>query len=260
LRAAEQYADLEVKRRAEKCRRRIEEANPHEIVAAAARLLAVRRPPGAGETLLAFLPNAEVDAVGEELAGALAALAVRDGRPDERVLAALADKAPIRRAAAVEALCRAGVKGRRKALLALLKDPDLSTRKRAGLALAGIAHEKEAVPVLIELLAELPIEQTWPIYDLLGRLAGEQAPEADADDGTRRKARDAWQRWWSAGGDKIDLTQLEHVPRPLGYTLIVLLDAGKVVEVDHGGKTRWEVAGLQGPLDAQLLPNGHVLI
>jgi hypothetical protein len=260
LRAAAQDADLEVKRRSQRCRRRIEETNPHEIVAAAARLLAVRRPPGAGEALLAYLPDADPDAVGEDLTAALAALAVRDGKPDEHLTAALADKVPIRRAAAVEAFCRAGVKGRRQAQLALLRDPDPATRKRAALALAGIAHEKDAVPVLIELLAELPIEQAWPIYDFLGRLAGEQAPEADAHDGTRRKARDAWLRWWSAVGDKIDLTQLEHVPRPLGYTLIVLLDAGKVVEVDRGGKTRWEIAGLQGPLDAQLLPNGHVLI
>jgi HEAT repeat protein len=260
LRAAAQDADLEVKRRAERCRRMIEERNPQELVAAAARLLAVRRPPGAGETLLAHLPDADADAVGQELTAALAALAVRDGKPDEHVLAALADKVPIRRAVAVEALCMAGVKGQRKALVALLKDPDLVTRMRAGLALAAMVHEKEAVPVLIELLAELPPEQTWPIEDLLERLAGELAPGTDVEDGTRRKARDAWLRWWGANGDKIDLTKVEQMARPLGHTLIVLLDAGKVVEVDRGGKTRWEVAGLQGPLDAQLLANGHVLI
>jgi hypothetical protein len=209
---------------------------------------------------MAYLPDADPDAVGEQLTAALAVLAVRDGKPDEHVLAALADKVPIRRAVAAEALCRAGVKGRREALLTLLKDPDHSTRMRAGLALAGITHEKVAVPVLIELLAELPPEQTWRIEDFLVRLAGEEAPAANAEDGTRRKARDAWLRWWRANSDKIDLTKLEQVPPPLSYTLIVLLDAGKVVEVDRSGKTRWEVAGLQGPLDAQLLPNGHVLI
>jgi HEAT repeat protein len=260
LRAAARDADLEVKRRAERCRRSIEEANPNEIVAAAARLLAVRRPAGAAEALLAYLPEAGPESLGEEMVAALAALSVRDGKPDERVLAALTDKVPVRRAAAVEALCRAGVKDRRKLLLALLEDADLPTRMRAGLALAGIAHEKAAVPVLIELLAELPAEQLWPIEDFLGRLAGEQAPASSPEDGTRRKIRDAWASWWKANRDNADLTKLEQAPRPLGYTLIVLLDGCKVVEVDRAGKTRWEIAGLHAPLDAQLLPNGHVLV
>ena len=63
---------------------------------AAARLLAVRKPPGAIEPLLAYLPVVENDQVAEAIAATLTALAVRDGKADKGLLAALTDKSPVR--------------------------------------------------------------------------------------------------------------------------------------------------------------------
>src|SRR5262249_29224851 len=45
----------------------------------------------------------------------------------------------------------------------------------------------------------------------------------------------------------------------LGYTLVVLLDKGKVIELDNANKPRLELEGLEFPLDVQLLPGDHVL-
>src|SRR5262249_29823188 len=77
------------------------------VTRAAARLLAARRPAGAAEALLGYLPFAEEDAAGD-IEAALAAVGVPDGRPDPALLRALGDPSPARRAAAAEILCRHG--------------------------------------------------------------------------------------------------------------------------------------------------------
>src|SRR5439155_22540262 len=48
--------------------------------------------------------------------------------------------------------------------------------------------------------------------------------------------------------------------RYLGYTLIVSQDTGTVLELGADGKPRWQLLNLQGPADAQVLPNGRVLV
>src|SRR5262249_40862106 len=80
----------------------------------------------------------------------------------------------------------------------LLRDARPEVRLRAALALVK-RREVEAIPVLIDLLAELPARQRKPIEDALQELAGEWAPNltlAGEDDITRRIRRDAWASWW----------------------------------------------------------------
>src|SRR5437867_342560 len=65
--------DPEIARRAEKCIERIKEKDlPADVPAAAARLLADRKPAGAAAALLAYLPFADNEAAAEEARGALA--------------------------------------------------------------------------------------------------------------------------------------------------------------------------------------------
>ncbi|HZT82897.1 MAG TPA: HEAT repeat domain-containing protein, partial [Gemmataceae bacterium] len=259
LREAAKSADPEVVRRAKECLKQIESGVSSSFVAAAARVLAARKPDGAVEALLGYAPFAEDDTVAEAVRNGVAALAVRDGKPEPAVVQALADKAPARRAAAAFALSR--VESQRPAVRKLLKDADATVRLRAGLGLAA-AKEKDAVPVLIDLLAELPPEQAWPVEDMLYRLAGDNPP-ADAapqgDDG-RRKQRDAWAAWWKKHGDDIDLAKLNEQPKPRGWTMVVLLDKGVILELDAKNKPRWQIEGLQFPLDAQYLPGDRVLV
>src|SRR5439155_2568044 len=118
---------------------------------AAARLVALRKPAGAVEVLLDYLPFVDNDTMLNEVQTALTALAMTDGKPDAALVRALGDKLALRRAAAAEALARAGGPEQRAAVRKLLGDADLMVRFRAALAL-GAVGQKEAVPVLIDLL------------------------------------------------------------------------------------------------------------
>jgi HEAT repeat protein len=260
LRQALQSPDVEVVRRAEECLRLIKRGVSAAVPAAAVRLLAERKAAGAVEVLLAYLPFADTEAVAEEVRKALAAVAVRDGQPDPTLLAALSDASPLRRGTAAEAFCRAGAAAPREAIRKLLKDPEPSVRLQVGVALAA-AKDKDAIPVLIDLLGQLPREQSWPAEDILLRLAGDKAPDVTVgtDAASRDKAREAWAAWWKDNQATVDLARLDK-PTLLGYTLVLLLDAGRVVELDKHNKPRWQIDGLQFPLDVQLLPGNRVLV
>jgi HEAT repeat protein len=217
---------LEILRRVELCLRQVSETDEEDVALAAARLIARSKPAGAAQVLLDYLPNASDERVVEEVRKALAAVAVRGGRAEETVLQALTDKRPIRRAAAGEALVRAGDKGQRQAARPLLEDPAPQVRLQVAHALAE-AKEKSAVPVLIRLLAELPAEQVWEVEELLIRLAGEKSPNVFVDrDTATAKVRDAWLAWWNANQATVDLARLTENPGLLGYTLITQMDKG----------------------------------
>src|SRR5262249_29217618 len=163
----------------------------------------------------------------------LAAVAWHDGKPEKARRDPQRDPLAARRVAAVEALSHAGLIKDRPEAHPLLQDADLLVRQRAALALA-LAGEKDAVPVLIDLLAPLPPVRGQQAEALLLRLAGDTAPSValGKDDASRSRCRDAWAAWWQEQGGKVDLAQLQRVEPWHGYTLMVLLDAGRVVEVD----------------------------
>jgi HEAT repeat protein len=267
LRQALTEPDPEVRRRAGQCLKMIEAGPPESpLLSADARLLAVLKLAGAAGVLLAYLPFAEDESVGEEVRDALAAVAVREGKSEEVLVQALRDKLPLKRGAAAEALLRSGAPGARAAARPLLNDPEPEVRLRTALALTGL-KEPDAVPVLIALLGELPAAQLWQAEDLLRRLAGEQAPSVPlgGDEAARRKCRAAWAAWWKDQGDRADWAGLETGPRLLGYTLLVVQKDnngpnGRVVELSPGGVPRWQITGLHYPLDAQVLPGDRVLI
>ena len=60
------------------------------------------------------------------------------------------------------------------AIRKLLKDAEPAVQLRVGMALVG-QKEKEAVPVLIDLMASRPYEEAWAVEDLLLRVAGDKA-------------------------------------------------------------------------------------
>jgi hypothetical protein len=264
LREALKDEDVEVARRAEKCLELIEPYPSIPVTAAAARLVAARRPEGAAVVLLAYVPYADDEVVAEAVRDALTAVARRDGKPDPAVVAALEDKLAARRAAAVAALLRSASAEQRRPLRKYLQDPDPVVRLEAGLALVD-ARDRDAVPVLIALITELPQDRCWPIEDVLCRVAGEQTPSVSLgeDAVARKKCRDAWAAWWARDGVKLDLAKLDLSQRQLGYTLVVELNrglTGRVMEVDRDGRQRWQIDGLQYPIDAQVVGNDRVLI
>ncbi len=109
LREAARSADVEVAKRAKQCLARIEEGSgPDGALTAALRLVALRQPEGAAEVLLSLAPSLPDEGLARELRAALAAVAVRGGKPDPLVEKALSDKDAARRAAAAAALGRDG--------------------------------------------------------------------------------------------------------------------------------------------------------
>ncbi len=266
LREALKDRDPEVVRRARDCLRQLESAEARrgvsetELLLATARLIAVRRPAGAVEVLLAHVPFAAEESVREEISRTLGTVAFREGKPDPALLRALtAPEAPVR-ASAGAALARAGGQNQRTTIRKLLKDPSPEVRLRVGLALTHTG-EKEAIPVLIDLLGELAPESAQAIEELLQRVAQDRSPQValgtDAD--SRQKCRTAWARWWHDHGGSLKLGSLTEERALLGYTLIVTPDAGSIVELDRTGKPRWEMRGLRSPFFAQVLPGERIL-
>ena len=253
--------DIEVVRRAEECRRLIRQGVGASVPAAAARLVAHRRTAGAVPVLLAYLPFAPNTAVAEEIRKALSVLAVRDGKPDPALLTALTDKVAVRRAAAAEALSRAGLAETRAAVKQLLQDPEPEVRLQVALVLAN-TRDRDAIPVLIDLLGQLPRDQSWPADEILRRLAGDQAPNVSLGNtaASRNACRKAWADWWQTHGPQVDLAKLREPPPVFGYTIVVLLDAGRILELDRDNKVRWEIDNLVFPLDFQFLPGNRILV
>src|SRR6185437_15303557 len=96
-----------------------------------------------------------------EVQQALNTVAFKDGKPEPVVVRALTDEQGARRAAAAEALCLGGDRERLPTIRKLLSDSEPAVRLKTALALAGI-RERAAVPVLIELIGELPSAQSEP--------------------------------------------------------------------------------------------------
>jgi HEAT repeat protein len=263
LRQALANGDEEIRKRAAKALEQIEKDKSSMVLPIQARLVAYRKPAGAAEVLLAFLPFADEDQVFDEVRGALAAVAIRDGKADPALVKALGDKLPVRRAVAGEALALGGAADERDAVRKLLKDSDANVKLRVALALSG-ARDRDAVPVLIDLMGELPFEKGVQAESFLRSVAGDQGPSVylGTDNDSRKKAKEAWATWWKANGATADLARATTGPKMLGYTLMVCSDFGRIVEIGLDGKQRWAMEGLQQiyPRDAQVLPGDRVLI
>jgi hypothetical protein len=263
LREAAANSDLEVARRAQRCLQQIDSGPSIELASAAARLLAVRKPLETAEVLLNYLPDAPDETVRDLVRTSLAAVAFQNGKTNLAVVRDLASPVAVRRAAAAEALCRAGATEQYPAARRLLQDRDPLVRLLVALALAR-AGDREAVPVLIALLTELPEEQTWRAEDVLLRLAGDQAPNQPLGLASeeRRKVRDAWQGWWQRNRDQVNLARLADTPALLGLTTIAHWDngqGGRIVELGPDSKPRREIQNIPWPIDFYVLPGNRML-
>jgi hypothetical protein len=255
--------DPEIATRAKTSLERIERDNDPGLVAAAAGLLVKLKPAGGAEVLLAFLPFARDETAAEAVQAALGSLAVRNGKVEPVLLKALQDKLPAKRIAAARALLQGGPAGLRKDLRKLLQDKEPVVRFRVAMGFVGV-KDKDGIPVLIALLGRLPRDQEIEIEDLLYRLAGDQVPaKVQEKDVEATQAREAWSGWWRKHGPKLDLAKLDTAHALRGHTLIVkagLRGDSSVLEIGRDGKTRWEITGLRGVKDAQVIGKDRVLI
>lgn len=267
LRVAAKDPDGERSRRADDAINRINTSDSKRVPTGTARLAALRRPDGAAEAMLGFLPFADDDdGMIAEVKSALTTLALDpNGKPETALVAGLTDPQPLRRSAAAEALAKGGGLTVRGDVKKLLTDMDLAVRQAAAAALT-VAGDKDAVPVLIDLLAELPSEKTWAAQDILHQLAGDKAPTGVMGEKPeeRKRYRDAWADWWRNNSTSTDLAKLISSPGYLGYTLLIEVSnnnsIGRVAEVGREGKIRWQIGNLRYPVDASVLPGERVLV
>jgi HEAT repeat protein len=220
--------ELEVKQRAERCVKAIEEKSPNTLVMAAARLLRHRRAPGAVPVLMEYVAIAPDEVVEEEIFASVYSLAlvgakldvmspaVKSGKLDPYLETALADKDPTRRAIAALVVARHGDAGQRKVVARLLTDSVPAVRFRAAQGLA-IANDKSGLPVLVEMLAEGPMSFALQAEDLLSLIAQEKGPTEPLEDTkeVRQKCQTAWKDWWDKNKDTLDLSRIE-VDAPFG--------------------------------------------
>jgi HEAT repeat protein len=195
--AANNVDDVQGSARARQALTSIEGPGGAAVTLNAVRLLASARPAGSTEALIGYLPYAEDDTVFKEIEGALVSVAPRTGKPDPALFKALRDKVAIRRGTAAQVLSQVGGPTCYRAVRPLLKDANPSVRLRAALGLVG-AYDAEAIPVLIDLLAELPPDMRTQAEEYLTTLAGEWAvrgPKGN-DEMSRTLRRDVWAAWW----------------------------------------------------------------
>jgi len=257
-------ANLEIIRRAELCVRQLQDSEEAGLAAAATRLLAQRKPPQAAQVLLDFLPFAVDTGVVETIQECLPVLALDNGRPDEALLRALNDRRALKRRTAGTALIRAGALPKLPGVRELLRDADLEVRLHIARAMVE-AHEKSALPVLIELITLLPSHQVWEVEETLALVAGDDGPNAFVD--SRHAPADvarAWTAWWNAHEATIDLAKLDAHNRQHGYTLVTQMDTrglnGRVFEIRQNHDVVWRIDELRYPLDAQIVGRDRVLI
>jgi hypothetical protein len=274
LKKFEENPDTELRKRVLELKHRIEAKAEPAVLSAAGRMIARTKPAGAAEVLLAYIPLAVDPSVVNELCKALGAATVADGKIDPVVLKALGDSAPIKRGAAAEALIRAGAEAQLPAARALLKDADPQVRLRVALALVP-RRDKEVLPVLIDLLAELPPDQLWPAEEILVRLAGDKSPPVSlgTNDATRKATRDAWHKWYTEHQKNIDLAKLEQPEALLGYTALVMQTINRpvvgkpfkgvtyeVMELKPDRSVRWKFDTNAQVVDVQIVGENRVLL
>jgi hypothetical protein len=255
------HDDPEVRVRARVCLEEIGRNGslPLLVRAAAVRVLARRKVPGALPVLFSSLPHMDDETVCEEARQAIVALARAEGKTPAVVVAGLTDNSSVKRASAAVILCRLGAAETVGAVKKLLGDADPRVRLAAAVALVQVRH-KEAVPVLLALMEEPPSRETGLVEDMLFHLAGERSPALAGPDLAARKAyRKAWEAWWAEHGGKIDLAVLQDRARHLGHTTVVLLDKNAVVDLDASNRQRWKIEA-EMVLDIQRLPGEKVLL
>jgi hypothetical protein len=271
----ERDGDPEVTFRAKLALKKVETV-PHSAVAAAAvRAVVKLKPEGAAGALIGFLPVADTEVVADVIREALVSLAVRDGKADPTLVAALADKSPLRRAAAYVALAEGGPAGERirikdaypKLKEAVLADADPETKFIGLWALALTTREKEFLPELIGLIPKLPRGRIWQLEELLLLMAGTHPKDGRflKSPESLGKARDAWLGWWKEKGEKFDLAKFEYKPRIKGFTDIIEMDnrgygQGRVVSLGPDLKEKWRITGVNYPTDMRVAPNGNVWV
>ncbi len=208
------------------------------VPAVTVRLLIKRKSPELLETLLRYLPFTTDAEVEEDIYDGIDAQAVKDGKVDPRLVKALDDKLPARRAVAACIIARVGNAEQQNAAQKLLKDPDANVRLRTAQGfLAGL--QKTSIPTLIDLLDDKSLFVGWQAEELLVWAACDSAPKERIMSGgaLAKQAKTAWQTWWNNNEAKTDLQKAAKQ----GKGPWILVGKGGACIVGSDGQCHWQV-------------------
>jgi hypothetical protein len=258
--------DPEVGKRAKGCVTEIRQRLLRSVPLAAVRLLRERRPEGAVEALLRYLPLAPDEETEEEIWYAVEAFTAA-GKAHPALLPALKDPLPARRALAACLVAQRGDEQERGAARKLLGDPEPMVCLRAAQGLLA-ARDKQGIPALIALLGEPDVAVSWQAEELLHYAAGDTAPPETVGAATvpaRTKCRAAWEAWWKKAGERLDLRALDQAPRHPSLVLVCGArdegaERGRVCLFGCRGPARWQLCSDWEPRDVQLLPGNQILL
>ncbi|WP_020472688.1 hypothetical protein [Zavarzinella formosa] len=266
IRTALKDGDPEIVRRCELALKTLEKVPTRSLALAAARLLTKYKDDTITEVLMNYLPICDDESVAEEIHNTFVALAIRDGKRDPVLDAALENRDVLKRSAAAEAFTRVNDKDSRAKMKEFLKkEADSDIKLVIALSLVNDARDKELIPEVIRLMPEVNADKAWKTEELMWRLAGEEGPPISmgSDKPSREKARDEWKKWWEVNEKKVDMAKLD---AESSYGLTIVCESplrgglGRVVALTGDGKERWSIKGLNWPMDAVPLPGKKVLI
>jgi hypothetical protein len=265
LREIARKSDTETARRAHYAIGVIEQNARLGLSATASRVLVERKPAGALETLLAYVPFVDETWVEDEIRQSLKRIAYIDGKAVPALEQALGDKEAKRRAAAAWIVGRSNDPKQRQLVVQRLADESSEVRLLAATSLLA-ARERACVPTLISLLTAESPELAWRAEDMLFHLAGQNGPPVwldSANDNNGRMVQGAWETWWQKNHAKVDWKSLHFDEQALGLTLIVenqRPDGGsRIYEINNTNQVRWQIK-ITNPIDAQWLPGGRLLV
>jgi HEAT repeat protein len=259
--------DLEVRVRVRRCITQFESGVTPNYTLPTIRLLIKRRAPGTVEALFGYLPFARSADVEEEVYRGIDALAA--GKDGVAPLLVSAMNAPYqaKRAMAGCIVARAGSAAQREVASRLLKDPYPEVRLRVAQGLLAV-NDHRAIPALIELLAspELPI--TWQAEELLyWSLDPWSPPRSELPGADRQRLRATWRAWWAEAGKQV---RLGSKPLRTARPRLLLItekdtpgrrkDNGRLWLCGSDGSCRWELTGLDRPVQAAMSRDGPALL
>jgi hypothetical protein len=265
LRQAVESPSQEVRSRAQRCLAKTQDDLDIEKLRIALEVLAVNRPPGMIAALLGYLPDADDEQLQQDILRTLIATSARGG-PDLKAFApALRDPNALRRQVAVTCLARSPRADDRALVRKLFDDADPTVRWHAAESLLR-GGDRSGVPTLLALLEDGPPDLALSVEEVLQSLAGPAVTNESLDvdrKEARKKCRAAWEAWWKANQDQIDLARWNAGPRLSGLTVICEAadpeGVSRVWECTRNGTPRWKIP-VRNPICVEMLPQGRLLV
>lgn len=236
-----------------------------QITPALIRMVSLVRPPNTLETIINYIPSCSNESLQESLNECVKSFFMEQNDLPKPLVEASGSAIEEIRGFAGKALASSSNPEAQKICTTLLLDPSPRVRFEVGTAMVK-NQKKMALPVLIELLSQLPQEKTEMLDQFLRTIAKEKSPDLTPD--PKRNAKilvDAWNNWLKKEGAQLVLEPFSKGNQtPRNFLLVEAFSqekkSGRVFLMTSQAKILWEITNLSNPVDASLLLNGRVLV